>query len=55
MAVRISRIMVTDKNKLRVPDAHQFHIFTCNFSHHLVRQFVLILRLETQSNMSDRL
>ena len=55
MAVWIGRIMMSDEYKLCVSDAHQFHILPCNFSHHLVRQFVLILRLETQCDMSNRL
>ena len=52
MAVRIAIIEVTDKEKLSVPDAHQFHILHCYLGHHLVRQFVLILRLKTQGNMA---
>ena len=55
MAVRIVRVMVSYKNKLSVLYPHQFHVFLGYFSHKFICQQCLILRLEAQCNVSDRL
>ena len=55
MAVRIIVIMMADKEKLSVLDAHQFHVFKGNLGHHFIGQFIPVLWLEAQGNVSDGL
>ena len=55
VAVRIVRVMVSYQNKLSVFYPHQLHVFLGYFSHKFIRQQCLILRLEAQCNVSDRL
>lgn len=55
MAVRIIRVMVSYQDELGVFYPHQFHVFPGYFSHKLIRQQCLVLRLEAQCDMPDRL
>ena len=43
------------KEILSVLYAHQFHVFHCNFGHHLVCQLLFVLWQKTQSDMPDGL
>ena len=53
VAVRIVRVMVSYQNKLSVFYPHQVHVFPGYFSHKLIRQQCLVLRLEAQCDMPD--
>ena len=55
VAVRVVRVMVSYQNKLSVFYPHQLHVFPGYFSHKLIRQQCLVLRLEAQCDMPDRL
>ena len=55
MAVRIVRVMVSYQDELGVPYAHQLHVFPGYFSHKFIRQQCLVLRLEAQCDVPDRL
>ena len=47
--------MVSYQDELGVPYAHQLHVFPGYFSHKFICQQCLILRLEAQCDMPDRL
>lgn len=55
VAVRVVRVMVSYQDELGVPYPHQFHVFPGYFSHKFIRQQGLVLRLEAQCDMLDRL
>ena len=55
MAVRIVRVMVSYQDELGVPYAHQLHVFPGYFSHKFIRQQCLVLLLEAQCDVPDRL
>ena len=55
VTVRVVRVMVSYQDELGVPYAHQFHVFLGYFSHKFIRQQCLVLRLEAQCDVSDRL
>ena len=55
VAVRIVRVMVSYQDELGVPYAHQLHVFPGYFSHKFIRQQCLVLRLEAQCDVPDRL